>query len=99
MWSNASEVAPHPSDARVRVCRTFVLVGLWLPAIINLSGVKNMGSVQMVTTVLKFAALLFVSIVGLFYIKTANFTPWNVSGQGAVSAIGAKLFTGSNGSS
>jgi basic amino acid/polyamine antiporter, APA family len=68
-----------------------VLVGLWLPAVINLSGVKNMGSVQMVTTVLKFAALLFVSIVGLFYIKSANFTPWNVSGQGAISAIGAGM--------
>jgi len=68
-----------------------VLVGLWLPAVINLSGVKNMGSVQLITTILKFAALLFVSIVGLFYINTANFTPWNVSGQGAVSAIGAGM--------
>jgi len=68
-----------------------VLVGLWLPAVINLSGVKNMGSVQMITTILKFAALLFVSIVGLFYINTANYTPWNVSGQGAVSAIGAGM--------
>ena len=62
-----------------------VLVGLWIPAVINLSGVKNMGSVQMITTILKFAALLFVSVVGLFYIKTANFTPWNISGEGAVS--------------
>ena len=68
-----------------------MLVGLWIPAIINLSGVKNMGSVQMVTTVLKFAALLFVSIVGLFYINTANFTPWNVSGDSAIAAIGAGM--------
>jgi basic amino acid/polyamine antiporter, APA family len=68
-----------------------VLVGLWLPAVINLSGVKNMGSVQIITTILKFAALLFVSVVGLFYINTANFTPWNVSGQGAISAIGAGM--------
>src|SRR6185312_8753918 len=68
-----------------------VLVGLWLPAIINLSGVKNMGSVQLITTILKFAALLFVSIVGLFFIKSANFTPWNISGQGAISAIGAGM--------
>src|SRR5262252_5732840 len=68
-----------------------VLVGLWIPAIINLSGVKNMGSVQMITTILKFAALLFVSIVGLFFIKRANFTPWNISGQGAISAIGAGM--------
>src|SRR5262252_6104520 len=68
-----------------------VLVGLWVPAVINLSGVKNMGSVQMVTTVLKFVALAFMAIVGLFFIKTANFTPWNVSGESAVSAIGAGM--------
>jgi basic amino acid/polyamine antiporter, APA family len=28
-----------------------VLVGLWIPALINLSGVKNMGSIQAVTTI------------------------------------------------
>src|SRR6516225_7982354 len=68
-----------------------VLVGLWVPAFINLSGAKNMGSVQIVTTVLKFAALAFMSTVGLFYIKSANFTPWNVSGEDTVSAIGAGM--------
>jgi basic amino acid/polyamine antiporter, APA family len=68
-----------------------VLVGLWIPAVINLSGVKNMGSVQLITTILKFAALLFVSIVGLFFIKSANFTPWNISGEGAIAAIGAGM--------
>ena len=68
-----------------------VLVGLWLPAIINLSGVKNMGSVQLVTTILKFAALVFMSIAGLFFINTANYTPWNISGQGAIAAIGAGM--------
>ena len=68
-----------------------VLVGLWVPAAINLSGVKNMGSVQMVTTVLKFVALAFMAIVGLFFIKSANFTPWNVSGESTVGAIGAGM--------
>lgn len=68
-----------------------VLVGLWIPAAVNLSGVKNMGAVQVVTTVLKFAALAFMSTVGLFYIKTANYTPWNVSGEGAVAAIGGGM--------
>src|SRR3974390_2943768 len=56
-----------------------VLAGLWIPAAINLSGVKNMGAVQVVTTILKFAGLLFMSTVGLFYIDSANFSPWNVS--------------------
>src|SRR5215469_2458896 len=49
-----------------------VLIGLWIPAAINLSGVKNMGSVQVITTVIKFVALAFVSIVGLFFISSAN---------------------------
>jgi basic amino acid/polyamine antiporter, APA family len=68
-----------------------VLVGLWIPATINLSGVKNIGSVQVVTTVVKFVALAFVAIVGLFYIKSANFTPWNVSGESAIAAIGGGM--------
>jgi APA family basic amino acid/polyamine antiporter len=65
-----------------------VLVGLWVPAWINLSGVKNVGAVQLATTVLKFAALAFMATVGLFYIKSANFTPFNAS-AGAPSAPSA----------
>jgi len=68
-----------------------VLVGLWIPAVINLTGVKNMGAVQVVTTVLKFAALAFMATVGLFYIKTANFSPWNVSGESTIAAIGGGM--------
>ena len=68
-----------------------VLIGLWIPALINLSGLKNMGSVQVVTTVIKFVALAFMAIVGIFYIDRANFTPWNVSGQSAISAIGGGM--------
>jgi APA family basic amino acid/polyamine antiporter len=66
-----------------------VLAGLWIPAFINLSGLKNIGSFQVATTIAKFAGLAFISTVGLFYIKSANFTPWNVSGEGAISAIGS----------
>jgi APA family basic amino acid/polyamine antiporter len=68
-----------------------VLVGLWIPAAVNLSGVKNMGSVQVITTIIKFVALAFISVVGLFYIKSANFTPWNVSGELAINAIGGGM--------
>jgi basic amino acid/polyamine antiporter, APA family len=68
-----------------------VLVGLWLPAVINLSGVKNMGSIQVVTTILKFFALAFMSTVGLFYIESANFTPWNVSTESTIAAIGSGM--------
>jgi basic amino acid/polyamine antiporter, APA family len=68
-----------------------VLIGLWVPAAINLSGVKNMGAIQVVTTILKFAALAFMSTVGLFFINTANYTPWNVSGQSVVLAVGSGM--------
>ena len=68
-----------------------VLVGLWLPAVVNLSGIKNIGAVQVVTTILKFIALAFMSTVGLFFISTGNFTPWNVSGQSTVGAIGSAM--------
>jgi APA family basic amino acid/polyamine antiporter len=50
-----------------------------------------MGSVQIITTIIKFVALAFMAIVGLFYISRANFTPWNVSGESAVTAIGGGM--------
>ena len=68
-----------------------VLAGLWVAAFINLSGVKNMGAVQISTTVLKFSALAFVSVVGLFYIDSGNYAPWNVSGESAIDAIGGGM--------
>src|SRR6185312_12889257 len=67
------------------------LVGLWVPAAINLSGVKNMGAVQTWTSILKFIPLVFMSTVGLFFISSGNFTPWNISGGSSVSAIGGAM--------
>ncbi len=78
-------------DGNTWVSILLVLIGLWVPAAINLSGVKNMGAIQVVTTILKFAALAFMATVGLFYINVANFTPWNVSGQSVVLAVGSGM--------
>ncbi|HTR70845.1 MAG TPA: amino acid permease [Mycobacteriales bacterium] len=68
-----------------------VLIGLWLPALVNLSGVKNMGSVQVVTTIVKYVAVGFMATVGLFFIKSANYTPWNVSGDNVINAVGGGM--------
>jgi APA family basic amino acid/polyamine antiporter len=43
------------------------------------------------TTITKFAALAFMAVVGLFYIDTANFTPFNVSGESTLGAIGGGM--------
>lgn len=63
------------------------LFGLWVPALINLSGIKNMVSVQVVTTILKFIPLIVISTVGLFFIDWSNLSPFNVSGDAPLSAI------------
>src|SRR3954469_9317554 len=63
------------------------LVGLWIPAAVNLSGVKNMGAVQLWTSVIKFVPLALMSTVGLLAVSSGNFRPWNVSGQSTVPAI------------
>jgi APA family basic amino acid/polyamine antiporter len=70
------------------------LIGLWVPALVNLNGVSNMAAVQVVTTILKFVALALVSVVGLFFIDTGNYHPWNVSGGSNISAIGTGLALG-----
>jgi len=67
------------------------LIGLWLPALVNLTGVKNIGAVQVWTTIIKFIPLAFVATVGLFFISTGNFKPFNASGGSAVSAIGGAM--------
>jgi APA family basic amino acid/polyamine antiporter len=67
------------------------LVGLWLPAFINLSGVKNMATFQLWTSVIKFVPLAVMSSIGLFYVSSGNFTPFNVSGETNVAAVGGAM--------
>ena len=67
------------------------LAGLWIPAGINLLGLRSMGAVQIWTTVLKFLPLLLMSTVGLFFVKSGNFSTWNVSGDTNLSAIGGAM--------
>ena len=63
------------------------VVGLWLPALVNLSGVKNMGSVQVWTSIIKFIPLALMSTFGLLAVNTENFAPLNVSTESNSQAI------------
>jgi APA family basic amino acid/polyamine antiporter len=67
------------------------LTGLWIPALVNLSGVRNTGVFQLWTTVLKFVPLALMATVGLLFISGGNFTPWNTSGDTNLSAIGGAM--------
>jgi APA family basic amino acid/polyamine antiporter len=64
------------------------LVGLWVPAVVNLAGVRQMAWFQNVTVVLKFLPLLFVGVIGWFFVEKANFGPFNASGGSLYSAVG-----------
>ncbi|MBQ1089898.1 amino acid permease [Streptomyces sp. B93] len=65
------------------------LTGLWIPAAINLTGVRNTGAFQVITTVLKFVPLVFMATIGLLFIDPDNFGAFNASGQSALGAISA----------
>jgi len=64
------------------------LVGLWIPAGINLAGLRQTAWIQNITVVLKYLPLLFVAVVGWFFISKANFGAFNTSGGSLYSAIG-----------
>jgi basic amino acid/polyamine antiporter, APA family len=64
------------------------LVGLWVPAAINLAGIRQMAWFQNVSVVLKFLPLLFVGVVGWFFVHAINFGNFNMSGGSIYSGIG-----------
>ena len=67
---------------------SIALVGLWVPAVINLAGVRQMAWFQNVTVVLKFVPLLFVGVVGWFFVQNAHFGRFNATGGSLYSGVG-----------
>jgi APA family basic amino acid/polyamine antiporter len=63
------------------------LSSIWFLTWINTRGIRDAGAVQVVTTILKIAPLLLVTIGGLFYIHTENYFPFNSSGTSNINAI------------
>lgn len=64
------------------------LVALWVPVAVNLAGLRQMAWFQNATVVAKFLPLLFVGVVGWFFVSRANFGPFNASGGSLYDAIG-----------
>ena len=64
------------------------LLGLWVPAIVNLAGIHQMAWFQNLTVVLKFLPLLVVGMAGWFFVHSVNFGPFNASGSSLYTAIG-----------
>jgi len=64
------------------------MLGLWIPAAINLFGAREMAWFQNVTVVLKFLPLAMVGVVGWFFVHSTNFGPFNATGGSLYSGIG-----------
>jgi APA family basic amino acid/polyamine antiporter len=62
---------------------------IWVLTWVNALGVRTAGIVQLVTTVLKLLPLIAVATLGFVFFNRANLTPFNSSGQSALSAITA----------
>ena len=73
------------------------LTGLWVPALVNLGGLRGMAWFQNVTVVLKYVPLLLVGVLGWFFVQSANFPPFNASGGSLFDAVsiaaGVALFS------
>jgi basic amino acid/polyamine antiporter, APA family len=63
------------------------LFAIWFLTWINTKGIREAGIVQVITTVLKLAPLLVISVGGLFYLNVDHFIPFNLSTQSDLSAI------------
>ena len=54
---------------------------IWLLTLVNIWGVKQSGTVQLITTVLKFVPLAAIAVIGLFFVNSDNFTPFSPYGS------------------
>lgn len=50
---------------------------IWLLTLVNIAGVRETGVMQLITTVLKFVPLLLIGLIGLFYMHSGNFSPFD----------------------
>ncbi len=70
------------------IAMIIAMIGLWVPALVNLAGVKNMGAFQLITTILKFIPIVFIITVGVFFaFREFNFPEFNTSGENLFSAL------------
>jgi len=68
----------------------FVSAGtVWVLTIINIIGVRQAGTVQLITTILKLLPLLLIASVGLFFIHPHYLAEFNISGRSNLSAFSA----------
>jgi len=67
-----------------------ILTGLsviWLLTWVNSKPIRSVGSVQLITTILKITPLVLIGLIGIFYFQADNFPAFSLSGESSWSAI------------
>ncbi|SIQ03563.1 amino acid permease [Solilutibacter tolerans] len=57
------------------------LVALWICTIVNLVGLREAGRFQVLITALKLVPLLLFGLIGLWFVDSHNYVPFNPSGE------------------
>ncbi|NMP17903.1 amino acid permease [Thalassotalea sp. Y01] len=73
------------SDTLIATLATLGFV--WILVGINLLGIKEAGRVQLFTTIVKIVPLIAVALVGVFFMQTEHFEPFNLTGDSTFSAV------------
>ena len=60
---------------------------IWLFTFINTKGIRSVGMIQFITTILKIMPLLLFGTLGFLYFNSDNFTPLNLSDMSSFDAI------------
>jgi len=79
-----------PAVGENRILATGIAVGtVWVLTAVNVSGARNAGGVQVLTTALKVAPLLALGLFGLLQLEPSHFRPFNLSGGSPFGAVTA----------
>jgi APA family basic amino acid/polyamine antiporter len=52
------------------------VAAIWTFTLVTILGVRETGLAQLLTTLLKFVSLAVIGVIGLFYLKSGNFSPF-----------------------
>ncbi len=81
-------LVPAIGDSRFGGLAT-ALGAIWLLTWVNARGIREAGTVQLVTTILKLVPLVLIALLGLAYLDPSHFTPINVSPESNAAAVAA----------
>lgn len=65
------------------------LAALWFCTFVNIAGVREAGRLQLITTILKIVPLILFGVLGLMYVQTDSYQPFNPSGESLIAVTTA----------